>query len=105
MANCDFFATRPDLEQVFAFVFGETDFQVFESYSEFGQPLRKFDSFADLCAAFDVGQDAHGNGTAAPLQLWSPSVMPKPKIERIKLDPVKCKVFTFRFDIRGNGLA
>ena len=104
MANLDFFAIRPDLEQLFAFLFAETDFQVFESYSEFGQPIRRFASFEDLCATFDVGHDKHGNGTAALLQLWSPSVMPKQQIERINLDPNKCDGFTFRFRISGVGL-
>jgi hypothetical protein len=104
MANLDFFATRPDFEQLFAFLFGETDFHVFESYSEFGKPIREFASFADLCATFDVGQDKHGNGTAALLQLSSPSVMPKPQIERIDLDPGKCDGFAFRFRMSGYGL-
>src|SRR5687768_13944636 len=105
MANLDFFATRPDFEQLFAFLFAETDFHVFESYSEFGKEVREFTSFADLCAAFDVGQDKHGNGHAALLQLWSPSIMPEQQIERIKLDPNKCNGFRFRFRMSGYGLA
>lgn len=104
MANLDFFATRPDFEQLFAFLYGETDFRVFESYSEFGQSVREFPSFADLCSAFDVGRDKHGSGSAATLQLWSPSVMAEPKIERIELDPEKCGGFKFRFCVSGYGL-
>src|SRR6476469_5105150 len=104
MANLDFFAIRPDLEQLFTFLFAETDFRVFESYSEFGQSLREFPSFADLFATFDIGLDENGHGSAALLQLWSPSVMPKPRIERINLDPGKCDGFTFRFRISGYGL-
>src|SRR5688572_17127005 len=104
MANLDFFATKPDFEQLFAFLFAQTDFRVFESYSEFGQSLREFSSFADLCAAYAVGEDKHGNGHAALLQLWSPSVMAKPVIERINLDPKKCEGATFRFRHSGLGL-
>lgn len=104
MANLDFFAIRPDFEQLFAFLFGETDFRVFESYSEPGQHIREFTSFDDLCETFEVGQDKHGNGTAVLLQLWSPSVMPEKQIDRISLDPKKCDGFTFRFRISGYGL-
>jgi len=104
MAKLDFFAIRPDLEQLFAFLFAETDFQVFESYSALGQPIRRFASFEDLCAGFDVGHDKHGNGLAVLLQLWSPSVMSEHQIRRIKLDPEKCDGFTFRFSITGFGL-
>lgn len=104
MANLDFFATRADFEQLFAFLFDETDFHVFELYSEHGKSIREFVSFADLCATFDVGQDKYGNGTAALLQLWSPSVRPKPRIQRINLDPGKRNGFTFRFCFSGHGL-
>jgi hypothetical protein len=104
MANLNFFATRPDYERVFAFIYGDTDFRVFESYSEFGQQLREYTSFAALANAYDVGNDLHGNGTAALLQLWSPAVMAKPAIERIKLIPHKCNGFTFRYRITGFGL-
>lgn len=104
MASLDFFAIKPDMEQLFAFIFGETDFRVFESYSELGQDLREYTSFAHLCGSCDVGQDKHGNGHAILLQLWSPSVMSKPAIERIALDPTKCNGFTFRFRISGFGL-
>ena len=104
MANLDFFAVKPDFEQLFAFLFGETDFRVFESYSELGQELREYTSFAHLCSSYEVGQDRHGHGVAVLLQLWSPSVMRKLAIERIELDPKKCREFTFRFRIAGAGL-
>lgn len=104
MARLDFFGIRSDFEQVFAFLFAETDFRVFESSSEFGKPIREFGSFADLCGAFDIGRDKNGNGHAALLQLWSPSIMPEPQIERINLDPTKCDGFTFRIRISGYGL-
>jgi len=59
----------------------------FESYSEFGQELREFQSVADLVAAFPVGEARHGDGSSILLQLWSPSVMndlnfdPKPSFQ------------------------
>ncbi len=104
MANLDFFAANPDFEGVFDYLFSETDFRVFESYSRFGQTLREYTSFPELCAAYQIGDDEHGNGYAAVLKLWSPSVMQSPQIERIKLRPDKCEGFTFRFKISGFGL-
>jgi hypothetical protein len=104
MPQLNFFATKPDLKQVFDFVYAETDFRVFESYSEFGRELREFSSLSALAAAYEVGADLHGNGTAALLQMWSPSVMAKPEIVRIALDPNKCKGHTFRYRISGYGL-
>ena len=105
MANLNFFATCSDLERVFAFIYGDTDFRVYESYSEFGQELREYKSLEKLAAAYDLGQDPRGNGHAVLLQMWSPTVMSTPAIERIALDPRKCGGFTFRYRIGGYGLA
>jgi hypothetical protein len=104
MAQVNFFATRSDLQQVFSFIFLETDFRVFESYSDFGRELREFPSFESLASSFQVGQDAHGNGTAVLLQMWSPTVCAQPEIIRITLDPKKCDGHTFRHRVSGYGL-
>ena len=104
MPQLNFFATQPDLEQVFGFVYAETDFRVFESYSDLGQDLREFSSFDALATAYQVGLDVHGNGTAVLLQMWSPSVMTKPEVVRLALDPQKCRGHTFRYRISGYGL-
>ncbi len=105
MGNLDFFAARGDLHEVLAFVFAETDFRVFESYSRFGEKLREFRSLAAICDAFPIGKDPHGNGYAVTLQLWSPSVMKRPRTCRIKLDPKTCAGHTVRYNIEGWGLA
>jgi len=72
MANLDFFATRTDHEALIRFLFGSTNIRIFESYSESGRELREFRSFEELTAAFDVGADLAGSGSAVLLQLWSP---------------------------------
>lgn len=104
MANLNFFATRPDLEKMFEFVYRETDFRVFDSYSEFGQKLAEYPTFEALAHGYEIGEDRHGNGSTARLQLWSPSVMAKASIERVKLDPRRCDGFTFQYRITGPGL-
>jgi hypothetical protein len=104
MARLDFFATQSDLEQVFAYLYGETDFRVYELASEFGQELREFPSWRALNQHFDVGQDQHGNGHAVLLQLWSPSISAKLDVVRTALNPDACNGHTFRFTCYGIGL-
>jgi hypothetical protein len=104
LASLDFFAARTDHKVLIDFLFGSTDARVFESYSEYGQELREFRSFDELAASYPVGVDEHGHGTAVLLQLWSPSVMVDPEIERIALDARHCQGHTFRYRIEGWGL-
>src|SRR5262249_23539559 len=103
MAQLDFFAVRQDHRQVIDFVFGETDFHIFELYSDFGQELREFTSFRELAAAFAIGNDRHGHGYAVLLSLWSPSVMSSPHVTRVRLDPKHCNGHTFRYTTGGWG--
>jgi hypothetical protein len=103
MAQVDYFAARHDNRQVIDFLFGETDFRIFELYSEFGQELREFTTFRELDAVFDIGRDEHGHGYAALLSLWSPSVMRSPHITRVRLDPKHCDGHTFRYTTGGWG--
>jgi len=103
-ANCDFFAAEADLRALLDFLYQQTDVRVFESYSVPEAELQEFTSVEALCEAFRIGLDEHGNGHAALLQLWSPSVMKQPRIERFALDPEACAGRTFRHRIAGAGL-
>jgi hypothetical protein len=102
--NLDFFAAEADQRAVLDFLFSSTDVRVFESYSEYGAELREFRSTDELAAAFPLGTDPYGNGSAILLQLWSPSVMRDLTIRRFKLDPAHCNGHTFRHNIEGGGL-
>jgi hypothetical protein len=102
--NLDFFAAETDQRAVLNFLFSATDVRVFESYSEYDADLREFRSTAELAAAFPIGADPHGNGSAALLQLWSPSVMRELTIERFALNPAACDGHTFRHCITGGAL-
>src|SRR5437868_6857673 len=95
-ANLDFFAAQADQRAVLDFLFSSTDVRVFESYSEYGAELREFRSTDELAAAFPLGKDPHGNGSAVLLQLWSPSVMRDLTITRFALDPAFCDGYTFQ---------
>jgi hypothetical protein len=103
MANLDFFAVRQDQRKIIDFLLAETDFRIFELYSEFGQELREFKTFKELDAEFDIGRDKHGHGFAVLLSLWSPSVMRSAHITRIRLDPKHCDGHTFRYTTGGWG--
>lgn len=103
-ANLDFFAAEADQRAIFDFLFSSTDIRVFESYSEYDSELREFRSTNELAAAFPLGADRYGNGTAVLLQLWSPSVMSDLTITRFDLAPEHCGGSTFRHKIEGGGL-
>jgi len=104
VANLDFFAAETDQISVVDFLYSSTDVRVFESYSEPDQELQEFSSTDNLAAAFPLGDDAFGNGSAVLLQLWSPSVMRELTIRRFALDPTACKGHTFRHTIEGGAL-
>ncbi len=103
-ANVDFFAARSDQCALFDFLFAETDVRVFESYSRYSEEVREFRSAADLLNAFPLGTDEHGNGSAALLMLWSPSVMKRLEFRRINLRPEVCQGHTYRYCIDGGAL-
>jgi hypothetical protein len=101
MASIDFYALKEDIRGLVHAIFEESDIRMFESYSRYDSELREFRSFDELSAAFSLGSDAHGNGHAVTLQLWSPSIMPSVEFERITL---KMAGHSFRYRISGVGL-
>jgi hypothetical protein len=97
MANLDFYASGDDLRSLLAFVYAETDVVIYELSSRENCELRCFHTVSELTEAFDLGayETAH-------LSLWSPSVRPRPLIERV--ETTRAPVPFFRYDIRGAGL-
>ena len=102
MATLNFFGVREDYVDIFDRLFAATDVQVFESYSEYDQELRRFHSTRELLSALPLGTDTYGNSLAYNLQLWSPSVTPEPRVRRINL--VRVKGHTHWFCVEGMGL-
>jgi hypothetical protein len=101
--NLDFFAVREDFRRLFEFIWQETDCRVAEGYSLFDQELRWFHFFDELTEAYPIGEDRSGSGNAVSLVLWSPTVMPSYRLERIELDQRRVKGHTHRYSIRGSG--
>ncbi|MBA4149612.1 MAG: hypothetical protein H0X66_15990 [Verrucomicrobia bacterium] len=101
MASIAFYALKDDIRGLFHFIFEETDFRVFESYSAYDAELREFRSYDELSDAFALGLDAHGHGHAVLLRLWSSTVTQEVEFERISL---KVPGHSFRYRISGIGL-
>jgi hypothetical protein len=87
-ANLDFYALSDDLHALFAFLFAETDVVIYELYSRDNCEIRSFRTLSELTEAFDLG--AH---ETAHLILWSPSVRPRPLIDRIEVTGRPCLSF------------
>lgn len=103
--NLSFFALRDDFRHLFEYLWQETDCQIAESYSTYDHDLRWFHFFEDLERAYAVGENPSGSSVSGiSLVLWSPSVMPIYRIERIELDRRRVKGHTHRYRIHGSGL-
>jgi len=100
--SLSFFAVRTDQEALLDFILSETSARVFESHGEPDRELREFRSLAEISAAYALGNDVHGNANVALFRLWSPSVMRKPPIRRIELDP--STGYKSRLTIDGGGV-
>ncbi|MDB5390482.1 MAG: hypothetical protein JWM11_6128 [Planctomycetaceae bacterium] len=101
MASLSYYGLKEDIREVVRFIQSETDFQIYESYSEFDTEIRRFPTFEDLETGFKLGHDKHGRGIAVNLVLWSPSAMPHLEIQRINL---RIPNHTFRYRALGIGL-
>lgn len=103
MSNCDFYAVRDDLISLLDFIYDETDCRVYESYSEYGKNLREFKSITELLKAFDLGQ-CRRQSDQILLQPYSPSAKGKFLVEKMNLNPAKCRGHTIRYSPGGWGL-
>lgn len=104
MPNCDFYATLKDHEAVVGWLFSDAACHVYELSSDYEQPLKRFDSPADVLHQFErcypTGQPWH----TVHLQLYvlgaSPPFIPR----RVELDPKACGGARFRYAADGWGL-
>jgi len=102
MARLAFFATTKDCLAVLDFLFASTDCCLYELYSEYEKPIRKYSELSEVQQAFRPGREPE---SVLPTHLspWSPSAFSDPIIERIALRPEKCQGHTFRYVFRGPG--
>ena len=94
MPQTQFCASQRAADELFAFVFSETDCRIYETYSNFDADLRQLKSIDDL-------HTTRSTPAVSQLSLWSPTIMPPPVIERIEL---KDRRHSFRHTVRGCGL-
>jgi hypothetical protein len=79
MALLRFYASRPDLLELFDWIYAEKDFRVFELNSGRCRRLREFKRLSDLDSARPLGR----LGGAAVIALWAPDIMRSVKVRRI----------------------
>jgi hypothetical protein len=104
MPNCDFYATPQDQEGLLTWLFAEESCEVYELYSDFEQPLKRFRSAAEVLAQFDR---RHPNGRpwrSVHLNLYVQGAGPVFEPRRLRLDPASCGGATFRYSASGWGM-
>ncbi|WP_114790420.1 hypothetical protein U0035_14170 [Niabella yanshanensis] len=97
----DFYGTAADKKLILDFIFDETNYQVFDHYSEPGQELKQYFSTNEIIEKFDL---ENGRQYAVCLSLWNSLDGSKNIIRKVDLNPEKCEGQTFRFSSNGWGV-
>ena len=99
--NYNFFAGKADKLKILDFIFRNTDLQVYDSYSPYGQGICQYKTVNEISSKFDLD---NGDKFAVAFQLWTPRHKGKPLFRKIDLNPKYCKGHTFRYSTQGWGL-
>jgi hypothetical protein len=97
----DFYADKTDKLSILDFILSETDLQVFDLSSAFGEEICEYKNTDEIAAKFDL---ANGDRFAVTFQLWTPRHKGKPALRKIDLDPKRCNGHTFRYSTDGWGM-
>jgi len=97
----DFFADKADKLQILEYIFSETDLQVYDLGSQYGQEICNYKNVDDISSKFDL---VNGDKFAVTFQLWTPRHKGQPIFRKIDLDPKRCNGHTFRYSTDGWGL-
>ena len=97
----NFFADKTDKLEILDFIFKETDLQVYDLGSLYGQEICEYKTVEEILSKFDLD---NGDKFANTLQLWTPRHKGKPIFRKVDLDPKRCKGNTFRYSTEGWGL-
>ncbi|MFM2386673.1 MAG: hypothetical protein RL660_1430 [Bacteroidota bacterium] len=97
----NFFADKADKLQVLEFIFKETDLQVYDAASPYGQDICEYKTVDEISKKFDLD---NGDKFANTFQLWAPRHQGKPIFRKVDLDPKRCNGHTFRYSTDGWGL-
>lgn len=97
----DFYADQTDKLTVLDFIFNETDLQVFDLSSPYGQNISQYKNSKEVTAKFDL---INGNKSPVTFQLWTLRHKGGPVFRKIDLDPNRCNGHTFRYSTDGWGM-
>lgn len=97
----DFFADKTDKLQILDYIFSETDLQVYDLGSLYGEEICNYKNVEDISSKFDL---VNGDKFAVTFQLWTPRHKGQPIFRKIDLDPKRCNGHTFRYSTDGWGL-
>ena len=97
----DFFADKADKLEVLDFIFKETDLQVYDLGSPYGQEICQYKTIEEISSKFDLD---NSDKFACTFQLWTPRHKGKPIFRKVDLDPKRCNGHTFRYSTDGWGL-
>ncbi len=97
----DFFADKTDKLQILEYIFRETDLEVYDLGSPYGQEICRYKSVDDISSKFDL---VNGDKSAVTFQLWTPRHNGQLIFRKIDLDPKRCNGHTFRYSTDGWGL-
>lgn len=99
--NYDFYASKADKLKVLEFIFNETDLQIFDLSSSYGQEICQYKSIEEISTKFDMN---NGNQFAMTFKMWSPSFKGEITFRKVDLNPKSCNGHTFRYATEGWGL-
>jgi hypothetical protein len=80
----EFYADKTDKLSVLDFIFNQTDLQVFDLASPYGQKIGQYKSCEEISAKFDL---INGDKVAITFQLWTPRHKGEPVFRKVSLDP------------------
>ena len=97
----DFYGIKKDKECILDFIFSETNYLVFDHYSNPGEELKQYSSTKEIVENFDL---ENGKQYAVTFGLWNPQDGTKNIIQKVSLDPKYCDGHSFRFRSKGWGI-
>lgn len=91
----NFYATKEDRANILEFIFSESGWQLYDSYSECGEEIQKYTSIEQVESKIAI----------TPLfVIYSPEFEGQLEMTKIELNPKYCKEHTYRYRTDGWGL-
>ena len=97
----DFYAAPEDIKKVFDFIFTDLNLEAYLAYSGYGEEMKSYTSTDQILKDFSFTDTVDNT---INFQLWTPRFEGDLVINKINLDPRRCKGHTFRYTAEGWGL-